>query len=141
MKSPRATQIILRAQQKTKRNLSQAYLHAEIYDKLLTILKQHDITFSDIGSTSQFYHYAAPDDTRSLTHIAWQLFEDIDEILHLTNYHTLNSPDIQHFDISGNYTSNHKVRLTIVYSKLTTCETVYEEKLVKVPKTICIDAT
>ncbi len=139
MKTPKAQKMIDDILKENKQRLSIVYLDAEIHDKIHKILTENNMYVSvNLFSAFQIYYHPLSDETRSLTHIAWQMFEYIDEVLNLTDIKVNHEQDIQHFDISGLYTESHRVRLTICYSGLKTCKVEYVEELVEVAKTVCV---
>ncbi len=136
MQTPYATQHIEVAKAKAKKSLSRAYANMEVYNKLYHVITKHSMSVNAASSSFMLFYYPDTNDPRGLSHIAWQIFEELDELLDMEKISLQHNEDIQHYNIYGSY-ANIRLNLCIFYSGLKTCKIVYIDETIKVAKTIC----
>lgn len=135
-------------QNRLRIKVNSVYLWDEINKKLSRILHEKGQTLGYFecivtDSTEAYMFYKPTEEERdlSLTHLAWQVFEEIDEILELDDIQS-RQLDNGSLVISGTYVNKYmRFELTISPNSLNTCKVIETEETqtVKVKKVVCND--
>ena len=123
------TRLIANKIKSNRRELSKLYLMIEIERKLLRVIKKYDLIINYLDNTLLLKHYLSED--APLARTAWQIFEEIDEILDTEHIQQATFKDQKDYDITANC-----CRVAIRFSTYYGNSKVYKE--VEVTKTITV---
>ena len=118
-----------------KQKVNNWYLIQEVKRKTAQYCREHNLKCYGTGQAT-FTYWPDKTETRPLNYIIWQLVEDFDELLNLTNIDVHHYPDVQSMDILAKYLSL-LVRIEVYYSTLQTCELEYYKEEVTKTKLVC----
>lgn len=129
----RSKKIIAAKKKQYKQALSDVYLQIEALEKIEKVRVKYGLSVSVYGFVSISYQLKKDD---RLSYIANQIFEEIDELLHLDGLRFELREEFNCIELNGTY-KEERIELSIYYSQSDNCTVEYEDVTVKKAKLIC----